>query len=219
MKSEIFKRIVSSIIIMIFFLFCYLSHKYIWLIFVSACCLLIWKEWMSIVKKIKFKNKNFKILCLILFFPYLIFVGLTFYLGHSEKYVFIALILICISSDIGGYVFGKIIGGKKLTKISPNKTFAGAAGSFIFSIIVFFIIFDFNKDFSVFNKNLNYVWVTPIIISFINQLGDLFISFLKRLAKIKNTGNLIPGHGGILDRLDGVIFSYPLGLFVLSFIL
>tara|TARA_B100000963_G_scaffold357965_1_gene381414 strand:- start:617 stop:1276 length:660 start_codon:yes stop_codon:yes gene_type:complete len=219
MKSEIFKRIVSSIIIMIIFLFCYLSHKYIWLLFVSVCCLLIWKEWINIVKKIRFKNKNFKILCLILFVPYLIFSWLTFYLGHSEKYVFISLILICISSDIGGYVFGKTIGGKKLTKISPNKTFAGAAGSFIFSIIVFFIIFDFNEDFSVFNKDLNYVWVTPIIISFINQLGDLFISFFKRMAKIKNTSNLIPGHGGLLDRLDGIIFAYPLSLVVLSFVL
>ena len=121
-----------------FFIFCYFSHKYIWLTFVSVCCLLIWKEWANIIKKIKFKNKNFKTLCLVLFFPYLIFAGLTFYLGHSEKYVFIALILICVSSDIGGYIFGKIIGGKKLTKISPNKTFSGAAGSFAFSVIVFY---------------------------------------------------------------------------------
>ena len=138
MKSELLKRIVSSICIMIIFLFCYFSHKYIWLTFVSVCCLLIWKEWANIIKKIKFKNKNFKTLFLILFFPYLIFAGLTFYLGHSEKYVFIALILICVSSDIGGYIFGKIIGGKNLQKLVLIKLFQVRLG-LLYSQLYFFL--------------------------------------------------------------------------------
>ena len=120
------------------------------------------------------------------------------------------IISICFLSDIGGYVFGKIIGGKKLTKISPNKTISGSIGSFIFSI--FSLIIFSNVDNLKLNFNFDNLFLC-LSISLICQLGDLFISLLKRKAKIKDTGKILPGHGGILDRVDGIIFALPFFIF------
>ncbi|MDB2655860.1 phosphatidate cytidylyltransferase, partial [Candidatus Pelagibacter bacterium] len=113
---------------------------------------------------------------------------------------------ICFFTDIGGYIFGKIIGGKKLSKISPNKTIAGSIGSFILSIIPLIIALNFNFLDLEFNL-INIIFC--LLISLISQIGDLFISLIKRKAEIKDTGNLLPGHGGILDRMDGIIFAVP----------
>ena len=115
------------------------------------------------------------------------------------------MILICISTDIGGYVFGKIFKGPRLTKISPNKTYAGMFGGYFLSLISFWLA----------NKFINleipiYFFIIVIIISTISQIGDIFISYFKRLSKVKNTGNIIPGHGGLLDRIDGMIFAFPI---------
>ena len=118
-------------------------------------------------------------------------------------------------TDIGGYAFGKIIGGKKLSKISPNKTISGTVGSFILSLVplLFFINFDF-IDLEFNQKNV----IFCLLVSLISQLGDLFISFIKRKAKSKDTGNLLPGHGGILDRVDGIIFAVPFSYFLIKLI-
>ena len=116
-------------------------------------------------------------------------------------------LFICISTDVGGYVFGKIFKGPKLTRISPNKTYSGLIGSFILSIFVTIIFF---KEYA----DLERIILISFIISIISQIGDLFISYLKRKAKVKDTGKILPGHGGILDRLDGLIFALPLGFFI-----
>ena len=123
----------------------------------------------------------------------------------DEKIFLYFIILVCISTDIGGFIFGKIFKGKKLTRISPNKTYSGLIGSFFLSLITSFFIF--NNYFNSYE-----IVIFSIIISSISQSGDLFISYLKRKANFKNTGNLLPGHGGVLDRLDGIIFAIPLGL-------
>ena len=120
------------------------------------------------------------------------------------------ILLGCIGSDLGGYIVGKTLKGPKLTKISPNKTITGAFGSIIFSFIfisgaVYFVINKFSHEF---------IWI-GILTSLACQLGDLFFSYLKRKAKIKNTGNYLPGHGGILDRVDGILFGIPVGLITL----
>ena len=112
-------------------------------------------------------------------------------------------------SDIGGLVFGKIFKGKKLTKISPNKTISGSVGSFIFSILLIPFFFK-----SLIDHNLLNILLITIIVSLISQLGDLFISYLKRKAKVKDTSDLLPGHGGVLDRIDGIIFAIPLGIYL-----
>ncbi len=131
----------------------------------------------------------------------------------NDVFSIIFLLLICSSTDIGGFIFGKIIGGKRLSKISPNKTYSGVLGSFLFALLFGFSFFNFLNEYFFFKIN---IFILILIISTISQLGDLFISFLKRKAKFKDTGNILPGHGGILDRIDGIVFAVPLGLSIIS---
>ena len=131
----------------------------------------------------------------------------------NYKLFFLYSVTISIASDLGGYFFGKLLKGNKLTKISPNKTVSGVIGAFIFSILII----------PIFYTNLNFIstnllFVATIFISLVSQLGDLFISFLKRQAKVKDTGNILPGHGGILDRVDGILFAAPVGLLLLNYL-
>ena len=123
------------------------------------------------------------------------------------KILIFSLLLGCVSSDIGGFIFGKIIKGPKLTKISPNKTISGSIGSIILCSIVLTI--------SVYYLSGGYnskIIIIGIITSLACQLGDLFFSYLKRMARLKDTGNFLPGHGGILDRVDGILFGIPIGI-------
>ena len=123
--------------------------------------------------------------------------------------------MLCFFTDIGGYVFGKLFGGAKLSRISPNKTISGSVGSFIFSILPLIIVVNFH--YLDLELNFNNIMIC-LFISLISQLGDLFISFIKRKAKTKDTGNLLPGHGGLLDRVDGIIFAVPFSYFLLRLI-
>jgi phosphatidate cytidylyltransferase len=148
------------------------------------------------------------------FYIFFIFCNFSYEFHRSEGPIFFLYIIsICFLTDIGGYVIGKLIGGKKLSKISPNKTISGAIGSFIFSIIP--LIISLNLGFLNLEFNLNNILLC-LLVSLISQLGDLFISFLKRKAKIKDTGKLLPGHGGVLDRVDGIIFAIPFTYFLLK---
>jgi phosphatidate cytidylyltransferase len=125
--------------------------------------------------------------------------------------LFIAII--CISTDIGGYIFGKLLKGPKLTKLSPNKTYAGVIGSFLFAIIITVLFFELT--FKIFNFIFEVeTFIFVLTVSLVSQIGDIIISYFKRLSKIKDTGNIIPGHGGILDRIDGMIFAYPFSYLV-----
>ena len=213
MSNELIKRMMTSIILFIVAIFCILINKIIFLIAVFMTAYLCFSEWCNINYKFfsgQFRN-YFLIRGLGLFYLLFPFILGAFYLrGNSfeSALFFIVVLCICICSDTGGYVFGNIIGGKKLTKISPNKTISGTIGSFIFSILPIFLIdlqnyIDINFDFSL--KNILFC----LIISLTCQLGDLFISYFKRLNKVKNTGSILPGHGGLLDRIDGIIFAIP----------
>jgi phosphatidate cytidylyltransferase len=137
-------------------------------------------------------------------FIFLIFSFYSFY-QLAIDYTLLVPFFICVATDIGGYVFGKIFKGPKLTKISPNKTYAGMIGGYFLSILFISLYFDY----------INYkvtitLFITTILISSVSQIGDIIISFFKRKSKVKNTGNLIPGHGGLLDRIDGMIFAFPI---------
>ena len=178
-------------------------------------------EWCSINNKYfssRFWN-YFLIKALGLFYLFFIFAWTAFLLrGDSFESIiyFVVILCICICSDVGGYFFGKTIGGIKLTKISPNKTISGSIGSFIFSILPIFL-FNFQNyiilSFNVSPKNI----LLCLIISLVCQLGDLFISYFKRLNKVKDTGVILPGHGGLLDRVDGIIFAIPT-VYILKFL-
>jgi len=134
-----------------------------------------------------------------------------------DDYLYLFFVItVCISTDIGGYFFGKTLKGPKLTKISPNKTYAGMIGSFLFSLIFSIIFINFVLD-----ENLYLNWLILIILlSSISQFGDIIISYFKRVSKIKDTGKIIPGHGGLLDRIDGMIFVFPVAyiFFLIDFI-
>ncbi|MDB3959765.1 phosphatidate cytidylyltransferase [Candidatus Pelagibacter sp.] len=173
----------------------------------------------NLKKKIATKKFNFKFLTLnLITFSYVFFIFCYFsyeIYKFEGPFFFLYIISICICTDIGGYVFGKIIGGKKLTKISPNKTISGTIGSFIFSVIPLILFLNFS--FLDFKFNINFI-VFGLLISLISQIGDLFISFFKRKVSIKDTGKILPGHGGILDRLDGIIFAVPFSYFLLRLI-
>ncbi len=216
MKPELFKRIISSLLLMSLLFLSALINDYIFLSIIFIVVILSWIEWIKIIEKIKFK-KIYRNIHIMLFMIYLLITYIIcFNVFVIDKYFFLSIFMICVFSDVGGYVFGKTFGGKKLTKISPNKTVSGSIGSFILSYIGFFVIyFYFNNIFFV-KLETEALFFIPFFISSICQLGDLFISYYKRKAKIKDTGNIIPGHGGLLDRIDGTIFALPIGFIVIS---
>ena len=207
--SELIKRIFTSIILLSIIAIAFVDIKalYVLTIFINFFVL---DEIFKIIKKIYKKNKIKQLISFIFSISYMFLFSLIIILFLNQsfeinKVKILFLLFICISTDIGGYVFGKIIGGKKLTKISPNKTYSGLIGSYVLSSLVFLYFyyqFRFSNNFLIF----------AFLISFISQIGDLFISYLKRKANVKNTGNLLPGHGGILDRIDGIIFAVPFGI-------
>lgn len=178
-----------------------------------------WLEFNNILENIYKKNTNIfsKNLSKFFIFIYLLFfmkVIVDEFLQNQPNisWNLIFVISICILSDIGGFIFGKFFKGKKLTKISPNKTYSGMIGSFILSII-FCVIYSYTISFVDFKT----IFLLTILISFICQIGDLFISFLKRKAKIKDTGDILPGHGGVLDRIDGILFALPSGIILINY--
>ncbi len=169
-------------------------------------------EFFSISKKIK-KNK-FTYFTQNFFFTLFVFSFciLFFQLSNSfqTKVILFIFLLGCVASDIGGFVVGKIFKGPKLTNISPKKTLSGAIGSILFSIIVINFLF-----FYIFQSYSFNLLIIAIFTSLGCQIGDLVFSFLKRKAKIKDTGNILPGHGGILDRIDGIFLGLPTGFITL----
>ena len=221
MSSELKKRIVTSFFLLFLLILMFL-YTYILMISLIVITVICWIELYSLISKIlykdSFKNKILNYLYKLLSLVYLsslVFFILTVKSKKPElEIIIIYSILISIMSDMGGLIIGKIFKGRKLTKISPNKTKSGAIGSFIFSLslIPFFINY-----LPVYNF-LTLFFIT-LIISLTSQVGDLFISFLKRKAQVKNTSDLLPGHGGILDRIDGIIFAIPIGFFIMNYFL
>ena len=216
MKSELLKRSISSLFLMSFIFLSALLNDYIFLSLLFIVVIFSWIEWIKIIEKIRFK-KIYRLIHIILFLIYLLMTFIVcFNVFVIDKYFFLTILMICVFSDVGGYVFGKTFGGKKLTKISPNKTVSGSIGSFILSYIGFFVIYFYFSDLLFVRLQIEALVFIPFFISLICQSGDLFISYYKRRAKIKNTGNLIPGHGGLLDRIDGTIFALPIGFIIIS---
>ncbi len=207
MSKEFFKRVLSSVILFPIALLIIIDGS-IYFIALILTCLII-----SIYELQKMKISNyFKIL--VIFFIIISFY--TIYKIRSEfldYWPFLIIILICITTDIGGYFFGKILKGPKLTKLSPNKTYAGMIGGYLCCIMLYYIFLNINLiDIK---YSLNFL-LFVLLISTVSQIGDIFISYMKRLSKIKDTGTIIPGHGGLLDRIDGMIFAFPASYLVLT---
>jgi phosphatidate cytidylyltransferase len=210
-KNELIKRVLTSIVLIFITFYCIVLNIYIFalaLLAISFICFLEWNNINSKYFKQKKKN-NFLLVKLCGLFYLLIFVISSYfiYIYFGPNY-YIFILFICTSSDIGGYIAGRTIGGKKLTKISPNKTISGSLGSFIFSLIPVLLLNSQNKFILDFNISITNILLC-LFISLSCQLGDLIISYFKRLNKIKDTGKILPGHGGLLDRIDGVILAIP----------
>ena len=215
MTKESQKRIITSILLFLLVIFCIFVHKYFFITAVLIISYFAFDEICIIIVRVRNLNELAKFLFrfISLFYLFGIFalsaIGLYFVDG---PFFFLYILSICICSDIGGYIIGKSIGGKKLTKISPNKTISGSFGSFCFSIIPLLIFYNINSSeylLSISN------FLMCLFTSLVCQLGDLFISYLKRKAKVKDTGSILPGHGGLMDRVDGIIFAIPF-VFILS---
>ena len=204
-NKELKKRILSSTILIPVSFFFIFEGSITFIFFLSIIFLTMGFEWFKLTKK----KELIRILGLFfLFFSFYSAVYLRQYIGLN---FFLFLIIVCIFTDIGGYLFGKILKGPKLTKISPNKTYSGVVGSFFISLITGFIYIKYlgQKSKILLNNDPEFVVLLIFFISLISQLGDLIISYFKRQAKLKDTGKILPGHGGFLDRLDGIIFVLP----------
>ena len=219
-NNELQKRIISSIILIPIAIFFIFQGTIFFGFFLSIFFLATSYEWIKMNKINVLK---------IIGASYLFFAFLCAYLLR-EKFtleLFILILIICISTDLGGYIFGKVFKGPKLIKISPKKTYAGAIGGFILSLVAALIYSKYTASGNVTFLNLS-IWTDItlnnnyllfiLIISLISQIGDLIISYFKRLAKVKDTGNLLPGHGGLLDRLDGIVFAIPFSYLLLSYL-
>ena len=219
MIAELKKRVSTSILLFIITILCISLHKIIFIIALLVVSIVCFKEWCEINHKYfskKYWNyaliKSLGLLYLIIFFTSALLLRGD---SYGNVLLFIIILCICICSDIGGYVIGKSIGGKKLIKISPKKTISGSIGSFTFSLLPYFLLFI---------NSQNYLDTVPafslinvffcLFISFCCQLGDLIISYFKRLNNVKDTGKILPGHGGLLDRIDGMIFAIPAAYFL-----
>ena len=220
MNLELQKRIITSFFLLLLFTLMFF-YSFILITALIVISIISWIEFYGLLSKIfkraifkeKIQKFIYKSISLIYLF-FLVFFILVIESKNPDLRIFIIYsILVSILSDIGGLIIGKTFKGKKLTKISPKKTISGSLGSFIFSIslIPFFIKYLGEYDFFL-------LVIITLIISLVSQIGDLFISFLKRKAKVKNTSDLLPGHGGILDRIDGIIFAIPIGFLLLNYL-
>ena len=205
-NKELQKRILSSIILMPVSFFFIIQGSFSFIFFLSLIFLITSLEWFKMTKD----NELIKIFGLFfLFFSFFSTIYLRQYIGLN---FFLFLIIVCIFTDIGGYIFGKTFKGPRLTKVSPKKTYAGVIGSFLISLIFGLIYIKYLGQKSRILLEIDPIFVILLIlfISLISQVGDLIISYFKRKAKIKDTGKILPGHGGFLDRIDGIIFVMPL---------
>ena len=214
MKNELNKRLISSLIIIPLTFFFIIKGSYPFNIFLFVCLFISFYEWYLMSKRLKYHLFGYILLCISFYSVF----RLRNHFGDESLALFLFVLLICIFTDLGGYVFGNIFKGPKLTSISPNKTYSGMIGGYFCSFTIILFVFVYSKLlFDVSFKWSIETFIYVFLISTVSQVGDLIISYFKRLSKIKDTGKIIPGHGGILDRIDGMIFAFPFSYIVFNF--
>ncbi len=210
-NKELQKRILSSIILLPIAVFFIFQGSIFFIFFLGLTLLATSYEWAKMCKK------NYYVVFFGIIFLIFSFFSAYYIRENIGLLLFIFIITICIFTDIGGYVFGKIFRGPKLTNISPNKTYSGVIGSFLISLVagLFFLQY---TNFNFFKNDSFKILFGILFVSLISQIGDLIISYFKRLAKIKDTGKILPGHGGLLDRIDGIIFAVPVSYLLFNYL-
>ena len=215
MSNELKKRIITSIVLLTLLTLMYF-YSFILIISLIVISSVSWFEFSELMSKIFYKKKMLKLIFKFLSLLYISSLTLAILYVVSNKielkFFLVYPILVSIASDIGGLTFGKIFKGKKLTKISPNKTISGSIGSFFLSFLLIPFFYELFTD-----QKITSLIIITAIISLTTQLGDLFISIIKRKARVKNTSDLLPGHGGILDRIDGLMFALPIGFLLITY--
>ncbi len=211
MTKELKKRIITSILLFLLTIFCIFTNFFILALLIISFVVFLEISGMinriagNFLKRGRVNLQNVTFNTIALFYIFFIFVPSAEGLQKDvSPFFFLYVLSVCICSDIGGYIIGRTIGGKKLIKISPNKTISGSIGSFCFSLLPLLLFYNFDPSKYLYSTN-NFLLCLEI--SLVCQLGDLFISYIKRKAKVKDTGRILPGHGGILDRVDGMIFA------------
>ena len=207
MNHEFQKRVFSSFILIPIAFYFIIKGSFFFTFFISICLLITLYEWHMMSKKMSYYIIGI-IFILISFYSVFLLRNYDHYTNILDPGLtfFLIVTLICVFTDLGGYIFGKIFKGPKLTKISPNKTYAGMFGGFFLSIISINLFVNYTSLNLYFTNQL---FIFVILVSAISQIGDILISFFKRKSKIKNTGKIIPGHGGLLDRIDGMLLAFP----------
>ena len=216
MNKELQKRIFSSFILIPLSFFFIIKGSYLFNFFLSICLLITSFEWFYMSKRKKYHLFGYIFLIFAFYSAYV----LRNNFADENLIIFLLVIITCISTDVGGYVFGKTFKGPKLIKISPNKTFSGMIGGYILSVIFIYVFFYYSYLFydgiTIFTLE---TLIIILLISTVSQIGDITISYFKRLSNIKDTGKIIPGHGGLLDRIDGMIFAFPFSYIMFSIII
>lgn len=203
MSNTLIRIITSIILLPIFVLILHLNNNYF--LFLLALILFI------SAYEIKFFLFKKKIIFLLLVFLLVLFIYSLFKLRGDDLtdfYNLMWIMSIVWLSDIGGFVAGRLLQGPKLTKWSPNKTIAGFFGSIIFSQLSFLLIYFVHN--TIFTLK---IFIIQVVLCLVAIVGDIFFSYIKRKNNLKDYSNLIPGHGGLLDRIDGLIFVIILAYF------
>ena len=207
LKKRIFTSIALLLLTSLFFL-----SQFVLIYTLIVLGVLSIMEFTNLINKI-IKEPKLIFFSNILFIIYVfLFSFFFFYFSNvfQLKILLFLILLACIASDVGGFIVGKTLKGPKLSKLSPNKTISGSFGSLVFAS------FFFSLGFFYVTNSINFkIILVGLLTSVFCQLGDLFFSFLKRKGNIKDTGNFFPGHGGVLDRLDGIFFGIPFGFIFL----
>ncbi len=195
-KPDMFPAIVLSIITMVSYV--YLRHDFIYA-FIPAILIIALMEFIS-VKKSKLKNTGLVLFGLAyITFPFTLLNAL----GSNYEYVYLLLMLIW-ADDSFAYFGGKYFGKHKFSQISPNKTIEGLISGFIFTVITGIVFHLFSEKVTLADGI-----ITGTFAGIFAPAGDLFESFLKRYTGVKDSSRIIPGHGGLLDRFDSLIFCTP----------
>ena len=198
--KELYKRVLSSVVLFPIVFFLIVKGSYFFLILLLISFFIAMYEWQKMSK-----GKSYNILGFIFI---ICSFNAMYQMRMSEEstiVIFFIILFACILTDIGGYVFGKIFKGPKLISYSPNKTYSGLIGGYIFAFFLIPTLINYN--FISLNQ-ITSITIFIFLISTVSQIGDIIISFFKRKSNIKDTGKLIPGHGGILDRIDGMLFAF-----------
>ncbi len=208
MNKEIVKRILSSIFLIPLTFFCIIKGSYFFYLLLGIIFIIASLEWYSMSKNKSYHLYGYLFLIISIFSVYKLRVETL-----NEFWTLLIIATICILTDVGGFIFGKIFKGPKLTKYSPNKTYAGLIGGYLLPLILtpFVIFLYIIDDINIFN-----LIIFIFLVSTVSQFGDIVISYFKRLSNIKDTGRLIPGHGGLLDRIDGMLFAFPFSYLIIS---